>query len=68
MTDYISQTILKMGAWSNASDSCFLQYEDRFLRRKVLKTVKGASLLVDLATYYIFGQWRRVRIGRRSGH
>ena len=49
MTDYISQTILKMGAWSHASDSCFLIYEDRFLRRKVLKTVKGASLLVDLA-------------------
>ena len=48
MTDYISHTILKTGAWSNASDSCFLSYEDRFLRRKVLKTVKGASLLVDL--------------------
>ena len=49
MTDYFSQKILKMGAWSNASDSCCLLYEDRFLRRKVLKTVKGASLLVDLA-------------------
>ena len=48
MTDYISQTILTTGAWSNASDSCVLSYEDRFLRRKVLKTVKGASLLVDL--------------------
>ena len=49
MTDYISQTILKTGAWSNASDSCFLSYEDRFLRRKVFTTVKGATLLVDLA-------------------
>ena len=49
MTDYISQTVLKTGTWTNASDSCFLSYEDRFLRRKVLKTVKGASLLVDLA-------------------
>ena len=49
MTDYISQTILKTGAWKDASDSCFLSYEDRFLRRKVLTTVKGATLLVDLA-------------------
>jgi urease accessory protein len=49
MTDYIAQTILKIGAWSNAFDSCFLSYEDRFLRRKVLTTVKGKTLLVDLA-------------------
>ena len=49
MTDYISQNILKTGAWNDASDSCFLSYEDRFLRRKVLTTVKGATLLVDLA-------------------
>jgi|TARA_B110000003_G_C16401122_1_gene438342 urease accessory protein len=49
MTDYIAQTILKTGAWSNASDSCLLSYEDRFLRRKVLTTVKGTSFLVDLA-------------------
>ncbi len=49
MTDYIAQTIVKAGAWSKASDSCFLSYEDRFLRRKVLTTVRGASLLVDLA-------------------
>ena len=49
MTDFISQTILKTGLWSNAVDSCFLSYEERYLRRKVLKTVKGASRLVDLA-------------------
>ena len=49
MADYISQTVLKSGAWMHACDSCLLFYEDRFLRRKVLKTAKGASLLVDLA-------------------
>ena len=49
MADYISQTVLKSGAWPHACDSCLLFYEDRFLRRKVLKTAKGASLLVDLA-------------------
>ena len=49
MADYISQTVLKSGAWTHACDSCLLFYEDRFLRRKVLKTAKGASLLVDLA-------------------
>ncbi|KNG94910.1 urease accessory protein UreE [Pseudaestuariivita atlantica] len=31
-----------------ASDSLQLTYEDRFLRRKVLTTAKGADLLVDL--------------------
>ena len=49
MADYKSQTVLKSGAWTHACDSCLLFYEDRFLRRKVLKTAKGASLLVDLA-------------------
>jgi urease accessory protein len=49
MADYISQTVLKSGAWTHACDSCLLFYEDRFLRRKVLKTAKGASFLVDLA-------------------
>ena len=49
MTDYISHKILKPGDWSKALDTCFLSYDQRFLRRKVLKTVTGASLLVDLA-------------------
>ena len=48
MTDYFSQNILKMGTWARACDSCVLSYEDRFLRRKVLNTVTGATLLVDL--------------------
>ena len=53
MADYISQSVLKSGAWTHACDSCLLFYEDRFLRRKVLKTAKGASLLVDLAQTHL---------------
>ena len=49
MTDYTSKKILKPSDWSNALDSCILSYDQRFLRRKVLRTVKGARLLVDIA-------------------
>ena len=49
MADYTSNKVLKQNDWSKALDTCFLSYDQRFLRRKVLKTVTGASLLVDLA-------------------
>ena len=35
---------------SEAADRCVLSYEQRFLRRKMLRTESGAELLVDLAT------------------
>jgi len=49
MVDYTSQNIRKAGTWSGAFDLCVLNYDDRFLRRKVIKTVHDESLLVDLA-------------------
>lgn len=49
MADFISQTIRKSGDWTGTIDACVLTYEDRFLRRKVLKTVQDKTLLVDLA-------------------
>jgi urease accessory protein len=49
MADYMSQTIRKAGTWTGAFDLCVLTYEDRFLRRKVIKTAHGETVLVDLA-------------------
>jgi urease accessory protein len=49
MADFVAQTIRKAGDWTEAFEACVLTYEDRFLRRKVLKTSRGQTLLVDLA-------------------
>ncbi|WP_375264892.1 urease accessory protein UreE [Planktotalea sp.] len=49
MADFTSNTIRKAGAWSDALSSCVLTYDDRFLRRKVIKTSANQTLLVDLA-------------------
>ncbi|SPH21229.1 Urease accessory protein UreE 1 [Ascidiaceihabitans donghaensis] len=49
MADYISQVIRKAGTWSGAFNQCVLAYDDRFLRRKVITTDHGETLLVDLA-------------------
>ncbi len=43
-----AQRINPEGQWSGASDICSLNYNERFLRRKVLTTVQGARFLVDL--------------------
>jgi urease accessory protein len=48
MADYTSQTIRKAGTWSGAFELCVLTYDDRFLRRKVIRTVHNETLLVDL--------------------
>lgn len=48
MTDYTTHTIRKAGDWTGAFTRCVLTYEDRFLRRKVVKTAEGEGLLVDL--------------------
>ncbi|MBT8459274.1 MAG: urease accessory protein UreE [Boseongicola sp.] len=39
---------IETGRGNDAEVSCSLTYEDRFLRRKVLTTVKGERFLVDL--------------------
>lgn len=49
MADFTSNTIRKVGAWSDALSSCVLTYDERFLRRKVIKTRANQTLLVDLA-------------------
>jgi urease accessory protein len=49
MIDFTAQNICKATDWTGAFDTCVLTYEDRFLRRKVLKTARGQTLLVDLA-------------------
>ena len=49
MVDYATQSIRKVGSWADAFERCVLTYDDRFLRRKVIKTSQGETLLVDLA-------------------
>lgn len=43
-----SLTILRRGHWSGAADVCLLDYEQRFLRRKVLETKSGRRFVVNL--------------------
>ena len=40
--------IKQAGTWADASDRVILTYDERFLRRKVLKTETGQNFLVDL--------------------
>lgn len=49
MADFITQKIRKAGTWTGAFSLCMLTYDERFLRRKVIKTAHGETLLVDLA-------------------
>ena len=49
MTHPVSQDIHLAGHWSGATDTVKLTYDARFLRRRVLTTVRGAPFLVDLA-------------------
>ncbi|WP_298257257.1 urease accessory protein UreE [uncultured Litoreibacter sp.] len=48
MADYTSQKIRRAGDWSGSFELCVMSYDERFLRRKVIKTAQGESLLVDL--------------------
>ncbi|SMR71039.1 urease accessory protein [Aliiroseovarius halocynthiae] len=48
MADYTTYKIAKAGSWEGAFELCILTYDERFIRRKVLNTVHGGSLLVDL--------------------
>jgi len=44
----IAQTLKRAGDWSGAGESCTLDYEARFLRRKRLETDSGRPILADL--------------------
>ena len=49
MTQMITQNIRPAGSWDKAIDICVMSYDERFLRRKVIQTKEGGTLLVDLA-------------------
>lgn len=44
----VAQTVLKAGTWDGPALTCSLDYDARFLRRKVLASDDGVSFLVDL--------------------
>ncbi len=48
MTHPLAQTYHSAGTWTDATDHCELSYDARFLRRKVITTAAGQSVLVDL--------------------
>ena len=39
----------RRGTWKDATHTCLLDYEQRFLRRKVISTASGAKFLVNLS-------------------
>ena len=43
-----AQSVRRAGTWKCAADRVVLSYDDRFLRRKVLRTAAGQDILVDL--------------------
>ncbi len=44
----LAQMLHRRGAWSGAAETCELDYEGRFLRRKRLTTTTGRDFVVDL--------------------
>ena len=44
----VAQTILKAGTWDGPALTCSLDYDARFLRRKMLASDDGINFLVDL--------------------
>ena len=58
---------IQAGDSTDATDHCKLTYEDRFLRRKVLKTAGGLEFLVDLegATHLNDGDAFQLEDGRK---
>jgi len=48
MPDYIAQDIKRDGEWAGSFATCLMTYDDRFLRRKLVKTARGEDFLVDL--------------------
>jgi len=48
MADFIAQEIKRAGHWAGSFALCVMTYDERFIRRKVIKTKQNGSLLVDL--------------------
>ena len=48
MVDFTTHNIRSSGDWAGSDDICVLTYDERFIRRKVIKTVNDEDLLVDL--------------------
>jgi urease accessory protein len=48
MTDYTCFEIRSAGTWANSFDLCVLTYDQRFLRRKAIKTAHDQTVLIDL--------------------
>ncbi|MDG2451580.1 MAG: urease accessory protein UreE [Paracoccaceae bacterium] len=49
MVDFTAHDIRRAGDWTGSFELCVLNYDERFLRRKVIKTSHDEDLLVDLA-------------------
>ena len=49
MIDYTCFEVRTAGTWTNSFDLCVLTYDQRFLRRKVIKTAHDETVLIDLA-------------------
>jgi len=45
----VASDVAQAGAWTGAAERCTLDYDDRFLRRKVLAMDTGETFLVDFA-------------------
>ncbi len=48
MVAYTAQEVRRAGEWSDSFELCVMTYEERFFRRKVIKTAHNEDLLVDL--------------------
>lgn len=48
MVDFTSHEVKRAGDWTGAFELCVMTYDERFLRRKVVKTAHNEALLVDL--------------------
>ena len=48
MVAYTAQDIRRAGDWSDSFEVCVMTYDERFLRRKLVKTAHDEDLLVDL--------------------
>ncbi|MEM1072803.1 MAG: urease accessory protein UreE [Pseudomonadota bacterium] len=44
----MAQTVRPAGTWHTSDGVCWLTYDSRFLRRRVIETASGDSMLVDL--------------------
>ncbi len=56
MPDFVAQDIKRAGDWSGSFELCVMTYDERFLRRKVVKTAHDDDLLLD--QYILLHQYR----------